>query len=406
MAPEWNWDRDPRSANSFNHTAAFHLDQLIAASPKDTDLRFRRAIALLGSERWREAEEAFRWVLKNGRKTSNVYLALSRALAGQERISEAEQALTEAVRLGASGTEREPWQLRAGIAGVTSLLERDADNVRLWSRRARYHRLLRDWRAAADDYSQAIQLGYDGWWIRYYRGGCFVELNQLDQAQADFVAAQDTSNASRNVAHAWFAQQLMQLLKGDVDAVRARCREKANEASRKSDQEVVLWTVCLTSNVIEDYEPFLTQIEQELAEAFPEDRAKLQLIHAVLLFRAGRHDESHAELSKLPPTVDTSLFLALVQLARQETNDASKVFEQSKQLSKSRFWSDNKFPGDSTWQSRAALRILRREVESLLNHDAARVTADPVDVLCFLTRFQGIATGTRHEPSKAHSVKL
>ena len=94
-----------------DHHAALDDVQLLLEAHPDLDLaRLRRGEIMMSLGEWTEAESNFRNVLSRGGKNPHALIQLAASLIAQERLTEAEQPLNEAIKL--DGQSAEGWYQR------------------------------------------------------------------------------------------------------------------------------------------------------------------------------------------------------------------------------------------------------------------------------------------------------
>jgi len=121
------------------------LGSLLAANPRDIDVRYQQALARMLAGRAEEAEEDLRVCLREGGPNPMVLGALGYAQFDQGRYEEAESSFEEALELD----EKEPDNL-LGLALTRFRRGRLEEAREIWSRHLKSHPLFRDGVEAAE----------------------------------------------------------------------------------------------------------------------------------------------------------------------------------------------------------------------------------------------------------------
>ena len=93
-----------------HHAALDDVQFLLEAHPELDLARLRRGEIMLSLGEWEEAESNFRDVLSRRGKNPHALIQLGAALVAQERLTEAEQPLNEAIRLDGESAEGSVWE--------------------------------------------------------------------------------------------------------------------------------------------------------------------------------------------------------------------------------------------------------------------------------------------------------
>ena len=137
-----------------HHAALDDVELLLEAHP-DLDLaRLRRGEIMMSLGEWKEAESNFRDVLSRSGKNPHALIQLAAALIAQERLTEAEQPLNEAIKL--DGESAEGWyqrgllyesfgQLKGALSDFETASKRDRHHMNALLRIAAIHHNNEDW---------------------------------------------------------------------------------------------------------------------------------------------------------------------------------------------------------------------------------------------------------------------
>jgi WD40 repeat protein/Flp pilus assembly protein TadD len=216
--------------------AAFHLNYLVAAKPDALDLRLRRANALLGSARFREARMDLDLVLAKEPKNVRAHrIAAGISWAGRDYP----RALSE----------------------MNIVLEKDSKEANSF----------------------------------YIRGDCLAELGRFGDAAKDFEAADRLAPRSETI----FRMAAAFLGAGDESAFRRACQALFDTygVAKKTpnDREFVLVAVETLPTATNDWAPAV-RLAEDLCKERPNDTGCHEICGAAL-FRAGRFSEAIEQLN-------------------------------------------------------------------------------------------------------------
>ena len=134
---------------------------LLEAHPELDLARLRRGEIMMSLGEWQEAESNFRDVLSRRGKNPQALIQLAASLIAQERLTEAEQPLNEAIKL--DGNSAEGWyqrgllyesfgQLKGALSDFETAAKRDRHHMNALLRIAAIHHTSEEWDAeAAED---------------------------------------------------------------------------------------------------------------------------------------------------------------------------------------------------------------------------------------------------------------
>ena len=137
-----------------HHAALDDVQSLLDAHP-DLDLaRLRRGEIMMSLGEWKEAETNFRDVLSRRGKNPHALIQLAASLIAQERLTEAEQPLNEAIKL--DGESAEGWyqrgllyesfgQFKGALSDFETAARRDRHHMNALLRIAAIHHSSEDW---------------------------------------------------------------------------------------------------------------------------------------------------------------------------------------------------------------------------------------------------------------------
>tara|TARA_B100001540_G_scaffold117016_1_gene104910 strand:+ start:57 stop:1163 length:1107 start_codon:yes stop_codon:yes gene_type:complete len=138
-----------------DHHAALDDVQLLLEAHPDLDLaRLRRGEIMMSLGEWKEAESNFRDVLSRRGKNPHALIQLAASLIAQERLTEAEQPLNEAIKL--DGKSAEGWyqrgllyesfgQFKGALSDFETAARRDRHHMNALLRIAAIHHSSEDW---------------------------------------------------------------------------------------------------------------------------------------------------------------------------------------------------------------------------------------------------------------------
>ena len=120
-----------------HHAALDDVQYLLEAHPELDLARLRRGEIMLSLGEWTEAEANFRDVLSRRGENPHALIQLGASLVAQERLTEAEQPLNEAIRL--DGQSAEGWYQRGLLYESFGQLEGALSDFETASTRNRHH---------------------------------------------------------------------------------------------------------------------------------------------------------------------------------------------------------------------------------------------------------------------------
>ncbi len=141
-----------------NHHAALDDVQFLIEAHPNLDLaRLRRGEIMMSLGEWEEAESNFRDVLSRSGKNPHGLIQLAASLIAQERLTEAEQPLNEAIKL--DGDSAEGWfqrgllyesfgQLKGALSDFETAAKRNRHHMSALLRIAAIHHNNEDWNSA------------------------------------------------------------------------------------------------------------------------------------------------------------------------------------------------------------------------------------------------------------------
>ena len=140
-----------------HHTALDDVQHLLEAHPNLDLARLRRGEIMMSLGEWEEAESNFRDVLSRRGKNPQALIQFAASLIAQERLTEAEQPLNEAIKL--DGDSSEGWyqrgllyesfgQLKGALSDFETAAKRDRHHMNALLRIAAIHHTSEEWDAA------------------------------------------------------------------------------------------------------------------------------------------------------------------------------------------------------------------------------------------------------------------
>ena len=140
-----------------HHAALDDVQFLLEAHPELDLARLRRGEIMMSLGEWQEAESNFRDVLSRRGKNPQALIQLAASLIAQERLTEAEQPLNEAIKL--DGNSAEGWyqrgllyesfgQLKGALSDFETAAKRDRHHMNALLRIAAIHHTSGEWDAA------------------------------------------------------------------------------------------------------------------------------------------------------------------------------------------------------------------------------------------------------------------
>ena len=150
-----------------HHSALDDVEHLIAAHPELDLARLRRGEIMLSLGEWEEAESNFRDVLSRRGKNPHALIQLAASLIAQERLTEAEQPLNEAIKL--DGESAEGWyqrgllyesfgQLQGALSDFETAAKRDRHHMNALLRIAAIHHTNEDWDEAESAWRNVLNV--------------------------------------------------------------------------------------------------------------------------------------------------------------------------------------------------------------------------------------------------------
>ncbi|MDE0708175.1 MAG: tetratricopeptide repeat protein, partial [Candidatus Poseidoniales archaeon] len=150
-----------------HHAALDDVQFLLEAHPELDLARLRRGEIMLSLGEWVEAESNFRDVLSRRGENPHALIQLGAALVAQERLTEAEQPLNEAIRL--DGESAEGWyqrgllylafgQFEGALSDFETAAKQDRHHMNALLRIAAIHHEGKDWDAAESAWRNVLNV--------------------------------------------------------------------------------------------------------------------------------------------------------------------------------------------------------------------------------------------------------
>jgi tetratricopeptide (TPR) repeat protein len=231
----------------------------------------------------------------------------------------------------------------------------------------------RDYRAAVDDFTKAVDLDPSVYSTLWWRGQSYFGLKEIEKGVADLVkATQLGQTVSRDDQRA-----VLLAATGDTTAYRRECERilaGVDEGDDANSLNNAAWACIYLSNSNVDFSRVLTLAEK--AVALRKDYVHLNTLGAAL-YRNGRFAECLKTLEegmKLHGHAGIAWDWAFVAMANHRLG---RPEEAKRWLDKSRDWIQqidagkirDSYVGESmNWNHRLELYLLMREAEALINH--------------------------------------
>jgi tetratricopeptide (TPR) repeat protein len=219
------------------------------------------------------------------------------------------------------------------------------------------------WEAASFHLGRVIAAFPEEWETRSARGYALAAGGHWAEAAKDFRRAVELAPP---IGRLWFHYALVLLAAGDRDGYRRHCAALLERHGRTGDPERAIWLAwnCkMTPDALPDLGPVIALAEKAVA-ANPRDGFRLNNL-AGALFRAGRYRDCVARLREclnLTPaggSVWDWVWLAMAHARLGEMAEARFW------LGRATKWIDEN-AGESTWDQRLELQLLRKEAEALV----------------------------------------
>jgi tetratricopeptide (TPR) repeat protein len=323
--------------------AAFHLDPLVAADPKDVQLYVRRAMARSQLGQWDKAEADL---------TAALVFRPDQAALWQKR--------------GMARAALERWQ-GAG-ADFTAAIQRHGDGPSVRMQRGNAYMQLRQWARAAEDFAAAIERKTEDATAHVSLGNALATLEQWDRAEAAFRAA---TKAHKDDVSGWSALALVRWRAGDRADYRRFCQQLLIQFGKTDDPDTantVAWICVRVPGALADLTAPVKLAEFAL-RSDPKDPDHLGTLAMVYLRKgqldlAERHfrhaiEERHGEVS-----VPDWLGLALTCHGLEKDKEAHQwLAKASAEMRKTDAMKA------LTWELRLETQYLRQEVEKMLKNN-------------------------------------